>query len=309
MNWIEADITVDECGSSSANGVFFGAFNSDAVAMLGLRNTTNIRGIHLNGDAEVSATGPNETIEEGQTVHFSAEKTADGLSITASLEDGTAYTVEYGENDIIFDGGVEDTELSFGFLLADATVTVTNMKYYNADGDGCYVVQVRKDGGEWEDLAETTEMSYTYPANESGTYEFRVGGKLGSEGEVTYCEETATVADYLPALPTPVVTLNAGTDAIDISWTESEGATAYEVYRYSSDEGAENPKLVFMTYSASTTSWQDTEVEQEVPYYYFVVAYQYEERPIVGNVEVNSSNPSEPVWAMASAGHTGGLCI
>ena len=350
MNRIEADITVDECGSSSANGVFFGAFNSDAVAMLGLRNTTNIRGIHLNGDAEVSATGPNETIEEGQTIHFSAEKTADGLSITASLEDGTAYTVEYGENDIIFDGGVEDTELSFGFLLADATVTVTNMKYYNADGDllydqndcyapigtapvvnsvqadaadtrdaititwnssvladgdGRYVVQVRKDGGEWEDLAETTEMSYTYPANESGTYEFRVGGKLGSEGEVTYCEETATVADYLPALPTPVVTLNAGTDAIDISWTESEGATAYEVYRYSSDEGAENPKLVFMTYSASTTSWQDAEVEQEVPYYYFVVAYQYEERPIVGNVEVNSSNPSEPVWAMASAGHTG----
>src|SRR5699024_8961262 len=62
-----------------------------------------------------------------------------------------------------------------------------------ADGDGRYVIQVKKDNGDWEDVAETTDTSWTYMASEAGTYEFRVGGKLGSEGKVTYCENTATV--------------------------------------------------------------------------------------------------------------------
>ena len=32
----------------------------------------------------------------------------------------------------------EETEISFGFILADASVTVTNMKYYDADGTLLY---------------------------------------------------------------------------------------------------------------------------------------------------------------------------
>ena len=90
------------------------------------------------------------------------------------------------------------------------------------------MIQVRKDGGEWEDAAETTTTSWLY-RQMSGQYQFRVGGKLGNEGEVTYCDELSEIVDFLPALPTPVLSLTAGENSIDLSWTDSEGATAYEV--------------------------------------------------------------------------------
>ena len=62
-------------------------------------------------------------------------------------------------------------------------------------GDARFVVEMCKEsqdedvGDGWTTVAETTESSYMYPATEPGTYEFRVGGKVGSDGEVTYCEQ------------------------------------------------------------------------------------------------------------------------
>ena len=97
-----------------------------------------------------------------------------------------------------------------------------------------------------------------------------------------------------------MLSLTAGENSIDLSWTDSEGATAYEVYRYSSDEGAENSKLIYSTEAATGTAYTDTDVTPEVPYYYYVIACAYAD-----GQEVNSSNPSRTVWAMASAGHTG----
>ena len=346
FNRLEADVRVESCGNSSSNGVFFGAFDGANVETIAIRNSTNLRGIYSNAGSEVRAGRLDQSILEGQVVHFTAEKTADGFVITATPEGGETYTMENSDSDGLFAEGVENAEISFGFILAGASVTVTNMKYYGADGgllydqndcyeaigtapvvnsvqaeiadtrdsiiltwnsseladgDGRYVIQVRKDGGEWEDVAETTDTSWTYMASEAGTYEFRVGGKLGSEGQVTYCESIATVTGYLPALPAPVVTLTAGTDSIDISWTTSEGATAYEVYRYSSDEGPGNAHIVYNA-DAAVTSYTDTGVDPEVPYYYYVIAYQDGD---TSSEAINSSNPSETVWAMASSGHTG----
>ena len=344
FNRLEADVRVESCGNSSSNGVFFGAFDGTNIKTIAIRNSTNLRGVYSDEEAEISAGKVNESILEGQVVHFTAEKAGDGFVITATPEGGETYTLESSVGP--FAEGMEDDEISFGFILAGASVTVTNMKYYDkndnllydqnncyeaigtapvvnsvqavtadtrdsiiitwnsselADGDGRYVIQVKKDNGDWEDVAETTDTSWTYMASEAGTYEFRVGGKLGSEGKVTYCENTATVTDFLPALPAPVVTLNADSDSIDISWTASEGATAYEVYRYSSDEGPENSKMIYEA-DAAETSWTDTGVDPEVPYYYYVIAYQYGD---TSSEAINSSNPSETVWAMASSGHTG----
>lgn len=378
-NRLEADVIVNSCGNSSANGVFFGAFNGEAIETIGIRNSTNLRGIYSNASPQISARGEqNVTITSGQKVHFTAEKTADGFVITATPEGGETYTVNSSDSDALFSGGVKNAEISFGFILANASVTVTNMKYYGADntelydqndcyepigeepivtsvqvniadtrdaiivtwgseeeayGDGRYVIQVRKDNGDWKTVAETTESTYTYPATEAGTYEFRVGGKLGSEGDITWCKQTATVKDFLPALPTPVVTLTAHENSIDVSWTTSQGATQYKIYRYSSDESAKNAEVVYTadstgaevvggstsgetnsladTSTDGTLAWADHTVEQEVPYYYYVIAYQYGDTEegtgteTDGSKEINSSNPSETVWAMASAGHTG----
>ena len=379
LNKLEADVTVNSCGNSSSNGVFFGAFNGEAIETIGIRNSTNLRGIYSaidedTNEEQVSAGRLEQSIAEGQTVHFTAEKTEDGFVITATPEGGETYTMTSDNDDTLFGGNVENVELSFGFILADASVTVTNMKYYNADdkllydqndcyeaigtapvvtavrassadtrdaivvnwsiseaadGDGRYVIQVKKDNGAWKDVAETTVTQYTYPVLEAGTYEFRVGGKLGSEGEVTWCEKTAIVEDFLPALTTPVVTLTGNDTSIDVSWTASEGATEYEIYRYSSDEGADKAQVVYTADStgaavvegntsgaadsATDTGtdaafvWTDTTVKQEVPYYYYVIAYQYGDGSTGtdGRTLINSSNPSETVWAMASAGHTG----
>lgn len=379
LNKLEADVTVNSCGNSSSNGVFFGAFNGEAIETIGIRNSTNLRGVYSavdkdTNEGQISAGRLNESITEGQTVHFTAEKTEDGFVITATPEGGETYTMTSDNDDTLFGGNVENAELSFGFILADASVTVTNMKYYNADGnllydqndcyeaigtapvvtavrassadtrdaivvnwsiseaadgDGRYVIQVKKDNGEMENVAETTVTQYTYPVTEAGTYEFRVGGKLGSEGEVTWCEDTATVENFLPALTTPVVTLTANAASIDVSWTASEEATEYKIYRYSSDEGADEAEVVYTADStgaavvegntsgaadsAADTGtdaafvWTDTTVKQEVPYYYYVIAYQYGDGSTGtdGRTLINSSNPSETVWAMASAGHTG----
>lgn len=345
FNKLEADVIVNSCGNSSANGVFFGAFDGKAIETIGIRNSTNLRGIYSDADSEISAKDPNVTITSGQKVHFTAEKTADGFVITATPEGGETYTVNSSDSDALFSGGVKNAEISFGFILANASVTVTNMKYCDADGDllydqnacyepigevpvvtsvqaniadtrdainvtwgskeeaygdGRYVIQVKKNDGEWTTVAETTESTYTYSTTEAGTYEFRVGGKLGSNDTVDDDEWVATneALDFLPALPTPVVTLTAHENSIDVSWTTFQGATQYEIYRYSSDEGAENAKVVYTADSTDATlSWTDTDVEKEVPYYYYVISYQEEPS--------NSSNPSEAVWAMASAGHTG----
>lgn len=344
-NRLEADITVNSCGSSSSKGVFFGAFDGNAIETAAIRNSTNIRGVYTDENGEIGAGRMNETITAGQTVHFTAERTEDGFVITAVPKGGQTFVMISSDSDGLFAQDAEKAEISFGFILVDASVTIRNMKYYAedgsllydqndcyepvgvkpvvssvqaaaaetrdainvtwnsselADGDGCYVLQVRKDGGEWEDVTETTDTFYSYRTSEAGKYQFRAGGRLGSEGEVTYCSRLSEEIDFLPALPTPVVAAAAEADSVRLSWTESEGATAYEVYRYSSDEGEDNAKMVFETTDAAVTSYTDINVTPEVPYYYFVTARQYADE-----VEVNSSNPSETVWAMASAGHTG----
>ena len=342
LNKLEADVTVNSCESGSPHGVFFGVFNEDEVTTVGIRNSINLRGIYTSDDSLVHAGEINASVEEGQTVHFSAERTEAGIEITATPEGGETYTMTREC----------EGEVSFGLILADASVTVTNMKYYSeegqtlydqndcysaigtapvitaayadiaetrdgivitwdcselAGGDGRYVIQMRRsDSEEWEIIAETTESSYIYPATEAGNYEFRVGGKLGNDGEVTWCEKTAVVTDFLPALPTPVLTATAAAASVDLSWEAVDGATSYEIYRYSSDEGAENASVIATVQDSQAAGVQlnytDSNVTAEVPYYYYVIAYQYTEG---SETAYNSSNPSATVWALPTAGHTG----
>ena len=335
-NRLEADVTVNSCGNSSSNGVFFGAFDGEAIETVAIRNSTNLRGVYTGNKNTVGAGRIDETITEGQTVHFTAERTTNGFMITATPEGGETYTMISSNSDALVSGG---GAVSFGFILANASVTVTNMKYYGAEGnllydqndcyeaigiapsasnvraaavatrdainvmwntddlpygDAHYVIQMSKDNGNWETIGESQSTSFLYPTTESGIYKFRVGGAVGSGGEVDeedYVESEAI--DYLAALSTPVLTAAAdGTSSIQLSWTPSEGAVSYELYKYSSDQGAEGAVLLA---TVSETSYTDTAVGLEVPYYYYVIAKSAD----------NSSNPSETVWTVVSAGHTG----
>ncbi len=336
MNRLEADVTVNSCGNSSSNGVFFGAFDGEAIETVGIRNSTNLRGIYTREDNAVGAGRISETITAGQTVHFTAERTADGFVITATPEGGETYTVTSSKSDALVSGG---GAVSFGFILANASVTVTNMRYCDAEektlydqnecyeaigaapsasnvraaaaatrdainvmwntddlpyGDAHYVIQVSKDNGNWETIGESQSTSFLYPTTESGIYKFRVGGAVGSGGTVQDGYAESAALNYLAALPSPVLTVASAADAssIQLAWTPSEGAVSYELYKYSSDQGAEGAVLLA---TVSETSYTDTAVELEVPYYYYVIAKS----------AGNSSNPSETVWTVVSAGHTG----
>ena len=69
------------------------------------------------------------------------------------------------------------------------------------------------------------------------------------------------------------------------------------MYRYSYDETSDNAKLIA---TVSDCAYEDSDVEAEMPYYYYAIAYSHKD----GKVD-NNSNPSEAVWQYQSAGHTG----
>lgn len=344
LNKLEADIVVESSESGSSHGVFVGVFSETSIVAAGLRNSTNLRGIYTDDDMIVHAGGINETVEAGQKIHFTVEKSTtsvraatDEVTITVTPEGGETYAMTRKC----------ESEVSFGLILAGASVTVTNMKYYSADntilynqnecyspigvapvitaayaesnatrdgivvtwgctvlasGDGRYVIRVKKDDGEWSDPIETKDTSYTYPVTEKGTYSFQVTGKLGNDGTLDWEKAPiATLKDFLPALETPVLTAEASANCINLSWTAVDEATYYEIYRYSSDEGAENAKLLY-TEKSGKLAYVDSDVTAEVPYYYYIIAYK---TAVDENDRDNSSNPSATVWDMPSAGHTG----
>ncbi len=337
---LEADVVLNTCGASNSNGIYFGAFDGTNVATVAIRNSTGLRGIYSKKPEDMAGAGIiDKVIEAGQKVHFEAQKTSDGLVITATPEGGETYTATYKYNNsghLIFKDNGINTEVSYGFVVANASATITNMKYYKADGtcvynqndcyapegtlpvvssvtseaneyrdaiivswtsstaatgDGRYVVEVSKDGGEWTLIEETMDVSLVYPITEAGAYSFRVCGKLGEEGE---CNEWAVseALNVIAAMKTPEVSISATATKISLDWAKVNGAVKYEVYRYSYDEGAENVTLVA---TVTNTEYTDTDVTAEVPYYYSVKAYS----------DDNCSNPSEYVWAVPSDGHTG----
>ncbi len=337
---LEADIILNTCGNSNSNGIYFGAFDGTYMATIAIRKSTGLRGIYSKSTTDMAGAGlVDKTIEVGQKVHFVAQKTADGFIVTATPEGGETSTAkfEYNSSKVLLfkDNGI-DTEVSYGFVVANANATVTNMKYYKADGtcvysqndcyapygtapvvsgvtaeaderrenitvnwtssvaavgDGRYVIEVSKDGGAWTLIDEISDASLVYPITEAGAYTFRVCGKLGEEGECN-AWVTSEVLDVIAALPTPEVSISSTATSVSLSWDAVSGAVKYEVYKYSFDEGEANATLIA---TVTTTSYKDTAVEKEMPYYYSVKAYSSN----------NYSNPSEYVWAVPTAGHTG----
>ena len=329
LNSLEADVTLTQCGNTSENGVFLGAFDSAnaVVSVAGIRNSTNLRCVYSHDDGFLGAGGINATITEGQTVHIAVQKTNDDLKVTMTADTGEQYTASIPYTN--------SASCQLGFVAANATATVTNMVYKNAagetlydqndcyapigqapvvtyvdavaagtreaiqiswristaaSGDGYFLVEARHDGGDWTEIARTTETSYTYPISEGGTYQFRVSGGLGMNGQGTAAVESAPV-DVVRALTTPALTAQAGADAVTLTWDAVPEATSYDVYRSYDDTAVQR----IATVNAPDTGYTDTAVTAEVPYYYYVIARSAD----------NWSNPSATVWAMPSSGHTG----
>lgn len=211
------------------------------------------------------------------------------------------YTDKDGE--VLFDqnayynplGAAPEAKSASAEASADRTyinVTWTGTQVY---GDGKFVLQVSKDGGEWEEISSTlTGYSYQYPvaSTASGVYKFRVCGTLGQSlsNRNTFVESNEVT--IIAALQAPVVTVSAVSpaDKVNLSWTVTPQATSYEVYRRSADE-AKSTLIATVT----GTSYTDEAVTAEVPYYYYVIAKSAD----------NFSNPQEEVWTLPTAGAGG----
>ncbi|MBQ4284315.1 MAG: hypothetical protein IJB96_10365, partial [Lachnospira sp.] len=343
LNKLEMDVVLNSGLASNTSGIYVGAFNETGVSLLGIRNLTNLRGMYSKSASDMAGAGlVDATVAAGSKVHFVVEKTADKFIVTATDENGKAYEAEFKYNNdkhLLFLENGKDAEVSFGFMVSNATATVTNMKYYDsegnvlysqndcyapigtapiasginaevadtrdsisvtwdiaqaASGDGVFVLEMRYNDGEWVVLDETTETSYVYPLTKSGKYEFRVAGKLGSDGELNGYVNSEPFS-ITAALPKPVVTATATESSILLTWAAIDGAVKYEVYRYSYDEGVAGKVLLATVNAADGTEYADAVVDKDMPYYYTVIAH----------TEDNFSNPSDAVWAVVASDRTG----
>ena len=284
------------------------------------------------------------TVAVGTMVHFEMVKTDEGLAISVTPKGQTEQQLVYKYTSTeLFKTDKAATAVSYGFVLAGVEATIKNMKYeaadgtvlydqnkcykakgtapeidtvtaigsdtreyidvswtnkVEADGDGLYVLEVSQDNGStWSKVESAlTDTSYRYVLKEAGDYKFRVSGKLGVDGEINSYVESDKV--YIrPALDKPVLSILSTSDKINVAWGKVNEADTYELYRYSYDETSDNAKLIA---TISECAYEDSDVEAEMPYYYYVIAYSH----IDGNID-NYSNPSDSVWAVPSAGHTG----
>lgn len=296
------------------------------VAVAGIRGNTNLRGIAVNDSGNLSATQIDEAIESGETVHIKAEKTDDDLLITMTTQDGTTYsaTLNYTNSDscqlglILANATATITNMVYTRVYGEEplydqnecydpigqapvvqSVTATALGTREAiqlswristaaSGDGFYRIEAKHDNLDWEPVATTTDLSYTYSISEGGDYQFRVSGGLGSDGTGTAAVESNLVS-VVRALTTPVVTATADASSVTLSWNAVDQAASYDIYRFYDDTAAQC--------IATTTepAYTDTDILAETPYYYYVIARSAD----------NWSNPSATVWAMPSAGHEG----
>jgi pectin methylesterase-like acyl-CoA thioesterase/pectate lyase len=314
-----------------------GIRNSNALKMVYSKKPSDLAGASSKVDTTIPAgTVVTFTVEKTDDALVITATPKGGETKTAT------YSYSASDN-LLFNADKKNTAVSYGFVLAGVKATIQNMKYiaqdgtvlydqnkcYNAvgtapvvkevtakaaytrdyitvswtdevpaEGDGLYVLEVSRDNGKsWEKVAsDITEPTYKYSIKDAGDYKFRVAGKLGINGEINdYVESDAITV--IAALDSPKASIASSADTVDLVWDAVDKADQYEVYRYSYDETAENASKIA---TVTECAYKDKDVTAEMPYYYYIIAYSH----VNGKVD-NYSNPSDTLWTVPTAGHTG----
>ena len=223
------------------------------------------------------------------------------VTITNMLYTGEDGAILYQQNACYYPEGDAPKADSVSAKAADSReyidVTWTGTV---PEKDGTYVVEMSKDNGEWIELTDSAVgFSYRYllPEGEGGNYLFRVCGQLGKKelGGTRNAPVVMKEAIFvLGALAKPVVEITRNASSISLKWEEDKTVDYFLVYRYSYDEGEEK---IHQIAKVTESSYTDTTVEQEMPYYYRVKA--------ISEATNNESPFSETVWSVATANREG----
>ena len=116
-NKLTADITITECGSDNANGIFFGAFNKNYIDTLGIRKSNGLKMIYSKKPSDLAGASSkaDATIPAGTVVTFTVEKTDDALVITATPKGGETKTATYSysaSDNLLFNADKKNTAVS-----------------------------------------------------------------------------------------------------------------------------------------------------------------------------------------------------
>ena len=304
------------------------------IATIGIRGDKKVRNVYSKPtQSDPGAGGINTTFTTDDTMHIEVRKDADGFYTAITIGGVTSTNLLKYSNCPLFTDG-QDTKVRYGFGFSNVDAVITNLLYqdeagnvlydqnscYDAIGtapavdeidsvdlnsdrtkitvnwsgeactyDGCYKVELSKDNGAtYQTLSEQVcDKSYTADVDGDGTYKFRVRGICGKQ-ETSPVESKGVVV--VAPLESPVLKTESKAQAITLKWNAVKDAVSYEVYRKSSEETS-------FTKIATTdqTTYTDGSLENETPFYYYVVAKSLD----------NTSNPSNTSLSVPSAGHTG----
>lgn len=308
--------------------------NISTIATLGMRGNNTIRNV-FNKTTAPNAPGAGKTnvaYSVGDKVHVLLRKTESGWHTELTQGDiVTEADIKFSET-VLLDN--INTKVRYGFALSNVTATIRNLTYKDAEGnvlysqtdcyeaigkapevesietpviskdrttitvnwqgdeckdDAMYKVELSKDGGAtYTTLStDTTKTTYTAKLTSDGEYVFRISGVCGKEESKGVESEKVNV---IVPLKSPVLAGESADQSITLNWEAVPQATHYEVYRKYVTE--EQYKLLT---TLSETTYTDVSIENEEPYYYYVIAKS----------ETNESNPSKELLMLATAGREG----
>lgn len=198
--------------------------------------------------------------------------------------------VLYDQNDYFTEAGTAPVvnEISSVEISGDRRSIEVIWEGEGASGDGRYVVEVSRDGGDYVLAAETSDTSYSYEVESSGSYRFQIYGICGEETTLPVYSDR--ISCRLPiSAPDGIRSSNTG-GRVTIEWNPQLEADSYDIYRSTEKNGS------FIKAGSTTEAFfVDVEAELEQPYYYYVVSIGADDY----------SNPSDKVFIMASEGHSG----
>ena len=219
INKLTADIIIEDCGNSSSNGIFFGAFNKDYIVTTGIRKGSELKMIYSKSESDLTGAsgGVTGNYPVGTVVTFTVEKSDTELIITATPKGGQTQTAkfDYSKN-LLFKKNGKNTAVSYGFVLAGVKAVVKNMTYTSADGKVLY------DQNDCYQAAGVAPVVKSVKAKTAATRDYI---------DVSWENETEAQLDGM-------YVLQVSTDKGN-TWTDVDTAITEKSYRYNISEAGD----------------------------------------------------------------------